>query len=184
MKVLETSKAYTHITLDEAKEQARVSKNFTADDTQLNALMTVATDMAENYIENHIALTSLQANQKEFSGQEISIKEGHLKELTDIRYTDPSGAAIVLSAGAGYSVEAEEFSFKIVLDQPIQAKDLKVNFICGFDAVTIKPVLKQAILIKLVDLYDVERSSYNSGTYQLNTAFVNLLNYHKRLNIF
>lgn len=44
--------------------------------------------------------------------------------------------------------------------------------------------IKQAILIKICDLYDIERGSYISNTFKENQAFYNLLNYHKKISFF
>lgn len=183
MKVKVTGKTFNHITLAEAKTHARVATAFTADDAYLTSLITVATDMAEKYIQNHIALTDLTGIRKDFSGKEFTVFEGNFKAVTSLTYTDNNGATVTLAA-ADYEVEAEEFYFRVFLNQAITTKNLTIVFTAGFDATTIIPVIKQAILIKLVDLYDIERASYTSGSFQLNKAYESLLNYHKKIGMF
>lgn len=46
---------------------------------------------------------------------------------------------------------------------------------------TTPAAIKQAILIKICDLYDIERGGYISGTFKENKAFERLLNYHKKI---
>ena len=185
MKIKALGKTYPFLSLEEIKKHLRIPINFVDDDVQLNTLLMVATDLAANYIENNIALTDFQATQEEFSGQLIDIDRGHFHSLQSIEYTDKeTGQKVTLSGDVGYKVSAEEFVFLITLDQPINAENLKVNFQCGYDAETIEPTIKQAILIKLTDLYDIERASYNSGSFQLNDAFHSLLNYHKQIRMF
>lgn len=63
------------------------------------------------------------------------------------------------------------------------AKEMAANYIedeLTKDGVT-PATIKQAVLIKICDLYDVERGSYISGTFKENTAFYNLLNFHKKI---
>lgn len=178
------SKAYNHITLAEAKTHARVHPNFLDDDTYLAGLIITATDTAEKYIQNHIAATTIKAKEKTFTGKELTIMEGNFQAITSISYLDKNGAAVDLLA-ADYEVEAEEFYFRIFLKNNISAaKDLEINFTTGFTAASIPPVIKQAVLIKLVDFYDTERGSYTSGTFQLNKAFESLLNYHRKILMF
>ncbi|WP_017732717.1 head-tail connector protein [Nafulsella turpanensis] len=175
------SRTFNHITLQEIKHQTKVSEAYTADDIELNNLLKVATDMAGNYIENVIALTSFETKTGEFSGTKITINRGHFYGIDSITYTDRYNQTITVTA---FEVEAEDRQFTITFDSWIDATEMTINFKCGFDALTIPPVVKQAILIKLTDLYDIERASYTSGSFQLNKAFENLLNYHKRINIF
>ena len=160
-----------------------MSSGYTEDDVYLNSLLQVATDITGNYLDNHVALSVMESRVKDFSGTVIIIPEGNFHDITSIIYTDRYKVSHTLS-GSGYNTTADDFSFKIELDQWIDATDLIINYRCGFDAATIRPVIKQAILIKITDLYDIERASYHSGSFQLNKAFENLLNYHKRINIY
>ena len=173
------SQTYNHITLAEIKAQLRISTSFISDDTFLQTLLLVATDMAGNYIENVIPLTDLQTNVKNFSGSCISIPKGNFKSITSITYTDRNNSVITVT---GYEITDNEFGFDVEFTTSIDAELLTVNYKCGFDAITIKPVIKQAILIKITDLYDIERASYNAGNFQQNKAFESLLNYHKKIS--
>jgi hypothetical protein len=183
MKIKATSRTYGFVTLDEAKEQANIPKTFLDDDVLIARMLRVATKEAENYIENVVALTTYEAIQEEFSGRLIDIAVGHFHSLQSIEYTDKDGQLVTLSAGTGYRINNEEFVFLITLDELIHATDLKVSFTCGFDASTIaeKEEIKQAVLVKFVDLYDVERGSYTTNNIQYQRTFESLLNYNKRI---
>jgi hypothetical protein len=187
MKFKNISKTYAFVTLDEAKEQANISKNFLEDDALITRLLRASTLLAENYIENHIALTEYEGKQDRFIGALKEVKKGNFHSLQSITYTDrATGTETTLSAGVGYEIASNDVSFLIMLDESVDAENLIINFKCGFDAISIEAVeeIKQAVLIKFVDLYDVERSSYTTNTIKHHTTFENLLNYHKKLNFF
>jgi hypothetical protein len=183
MKTKITGRTFNHITLAEIKKQTKVSTAYTDDDTELLAFLQVATDIAGNYIENHIALSTLETKIPEFSGAVLTVEEGNFYGITSIIYTDRYGWNHTLTT-SGYTVDPDQFKFTITFDQHIDATDMTINYKCGFDDLTIPPVVRQAILIKITDLYDIERASYTSGSFQLNKAFENLLNYHKKITIF
>jgi hypothetical protein len=187
MKFKNISKTYAFVTLDEAKEQANISKAFLDDDPLITRLLRASTLLAENYIENHIALTEYEGKQDRFIGALKEVEKGNFHSLQSITYTDKAtGAEVMLSAGVGYEIASNDVSFLIMIDEPIDAENLIINFKCGFDAISIEAVeeIKQAVLIKFVDLYDIERSSYTSGNLKHQQTFENLLNYHKRLSFF
>lgn len=184
MKSKVTSKTYNHLSLAEIKQHLRVSPSFLDDDAMLNSLLIVATEIVENYIENVVALTTLETTVKDFSGTILKVKKGNFHSLQAITFTDRFGQVHTLSGDVGYTVEEEEFHFSIEFDQYVDTEKLVINHISGFSASSIPGVIKQATLIKVTSLYDIERSEYNSSGFQLNKAFENLLNYHKKINIF
>lgn len=188
MKFETISKTYTHVTTDEAKDQAQISKNFLDDDALIARMLRAATKAAENHIENHIALTAIEGKQEVFSGEFLGVEQGNFHSLQSIVYTDKAtGSVVTLSGDTGYEITHTPTSFLIMFTDSLNAEDLVLNFKCGFDALTIEEKaeeIKQAILIKFSALYDVERSGYTTGNIKYQSTFENLLNYHKRLTFF
>jgi hypothetical protein len=172
MKIKEISKTYNHISLTEVKPHLNINQAFTDDDTYLTGLIAVATEQAENYTETDIALTTLEATDKGTFSL-IKLPYTHLKSVDSITVDG------VILDPAEYKVIEGLNSFDIEFINQVTG-EIKISFKTGFEAVDIKPVLRQAILVKIMDLYDVERSSYNGINYNMNNAFINMLHYYKK----
>lgn len=161
-----------------------MSQSFIDDDAQLNTLLYAATDYVSNYIGNWVALTTLETKTNSFSGLKLEVQEGNFYVLDSIVYTDRNGQQVTLTT-TGYTIEEDEFSFTIEFDQWVDTESLTINYKCGFDNLNIKPLIKSAILIKLTDLYDIERASYtNNGIQYSQRTLENLLNYYKKITLF
>jgi hypothetical protein len=173
MNIKEVSKTYNHIDLTEVKPHLNMSNSYTAEDLYLTGLIAVATEQAENYTEVPIALTSLEASTKG-SYQAITLPYSNYKVIDSITV---DGAAL---DPAGYKVVEGLTSFDIQFTNQLTG-DILIAFKVGFDASNIKPVIKQAILVKIMDLFDTERSDYLISSYSRNNVFENMLHYYRRI---
>jgi len=165
------------ITLAEAKKHLRVDVSFTDEDSFITQLIEAATGFAENYIEKDIASTVNTKTILEFSGDEILIQEGNYKSVTSV--TGSISGALTFGDNA---VKYDDSTFTITLDNEITTEEtLTVVFETGYTLSTYPKQIRQAILIKIHDLYDPERGSFNIGVLKTNDIFESLLNFYVKM---
>lgn len=160
------------IDLSTAKDHLRV--DYDDDDKQIERLIKAATQKAEKYIQGDIAVTSNRLKQYEFVGNYINIKEPNLIEDSSVKayYKDDTEIEIK-------EVDKNYSSFDIEFTTTVDANPLLIDFSTGF--LECDELIQQAILVKLEDLYSVERSSYKTKDYNHNKAFESLLNEYKSI---
>ncbi len=167
------TKTYDIITLEQAKDHLRLDIDFTEKDNNITELIKAAIGYAENYIDKDIAATVNTLVIDDFTGNTIEIGAGHASGITSLQDTDSNNLA--------YKVKYNDSDFIITLNEVISAEQqITLVFASGFNANNLPPPIKQAILIKIADLYDHEGSSYQlgqAGVYK-NNAFENLLNFY------
>lgn len=164
------SKAYYPVSLNEAKRHLRVDMDFTDDDDYIEDLIVSATTLAENYINKDIAKTTNTLEIYNFYGDSITIYEGNFISVIDV--VDEYDASIgTIDYTAGHNN-----SFTINWSSPIEADPLKITFYTGYNDNETPQLIKQAILIKIGDLYDNARSDYNWNGMQDNKVFETILN--------
>lgn len=147
-------KTLYHVSLAEAKKQIRLDDDFTQDDGQILALIKAATEIAENFIKKDIAKTTNVLTRYDFSGGWIRILEGNLISITSIEIKETPTPL------SNFTTYVYRDYFKIELDSPVDTEELTVTFETGFDANKLPAPIKTAILIKIADLYDMQRSSF------------------------
>lgn len=161
------------VDLEEAKRHLRVETFWTEDDSLITDLIKSATGYCEDVIQKDIANTSNEVNIYNYSGQEIKIWEGNYNELTNI-ITDSSTEVTPTQVFPYYEY--------VLMEIPSVSSDpLTVNFITGYDASTCPQQIKQAILIKVADFYDVERQGYNPSVLKSNDIVDKLLGRYKNM---
>jgi len=162
------------ITLDEVKEHLNIDADFTDKDAYLMQLVKAAVGFAENFIEKDIALTTNTLVKRKFTGYIIEVGEGNVSSITSIK--DGSGSDL------GYSdneVEYYDSDFKVTLNESVSSETtMTMVFVTGFTAQTCPAQIKQAVLIKVADLYDVDRSDYHFLTIGKGKAFESFLDYY------
>ena len=163
------------ITLAEAKAHLRVDTS--AEDTYITNLIKAAVEYCENYIQKDIAVTANTLVIYDFSGQLVEVDEANLASITTVK--DGSGASLTYET----EIERTDCSFIIELINSQSETDLEVKFVTGYTSGTLPASIRQAILIKLADLYDVERNSYNLGTFQANNAIMSFLNFYVAIRV-
>jgi len=172
MNIEEVNRTYNHIILSEVKKHLHVNSNYDDDNDYLIGLIAVATTIVENDIENNIALANKIAIMGINNKNEITIPDGNLNTISGITIN-----GVIVST---YTVYSDEFSFTITFDDVVTG-ELEIEYSAGFTAQDLKPVLKQCILIKIMDMYDNERSSYTGGAFTINRAYENMINYYKKI---
>lgn len=175
-----TVKSYPVI-LEEARRHLRMDTELTDDNDYIDGLIAAATGMAENYIEKKIAKTEVTLTMEGspstgslvFSGDWFRVNEGNFLSL--ISLTDINDVSI----GEVDSVRVHDDFFQINLKNSITVSSIKLKYYAGFEPGECPPVIKQAILIKLADLYDSARSDYSWKGMADNKVFESILNFFK-----
>ena len=161
------------ITLAEAKIHLRLDADYVAEDSYVTQLIKAATGFAENYINMDIAQTANTLTLNSYSGNIILINEGNYRSVTSVT-GEISGE---IDSGA-YETVYTKSNFTITLDDSINDENMTIVFETGYVDSTYPVQIEQAILIKLHDLYDPQRGSFNIGVIKENAIFTQLLNYY------
>lgn len=160
------------ITLAEAKIHLRVSDDFTAEDSYITQLIKAAVGFAESYIDKSIASTTNTVTLQGWSGTIITINEGNYRSVTTV-----TGETSGLISSDDYEIKYDDSSFTITLDDSISDEDLILVFETGYILGTFPQEIRQAVYVKLTDLYDTERGSYHLGVMKREGVFESLLDY-------
>jgi hypothetical protein len=162
------------ITLQQAKEQLNVEEDFLEDNEHILFLIEAATSAAEDYAGIDINSTLNTLEFIEFYGDSIQIKEAPYKSITSITVT-VDGIDTVLNSGL-YTVQRRKTDFIIIFNENIEADKLVVVFVTGWLHDEAPASIISAILVKINDLYDIERTSYTVGAnFRDNKTFTRLL---------
>lgn len=176
MSIPTKTKTIYPLSVAEAKRHLRIPENEEEDNDYIDNLIKAATQQAESYIGKDIALTSNVDTIYDFCDDSINILEGNFNEFTS-GITDTSISVDVNNVQKMYNYTLIE------LNSDYSADPLTISYITGFSEGECPAVIKHAILIKVADLYDVERQSYTEGSIKKNKAFESLLDSY-RLIIF
>ena len=169
---IKKEKERTVVTLVQAKNQLNIIEDFHDDDNHILFLIDSAANLAENYIGADINLTYNTLEYINFAGASLVIKEVPFKNIESIKYYVDDVEYTV----DDYDVWTREIQFIVDLKKAIMADKLVINFYTGYDYDEAPPAIVNAILVKINDLYDIERTSYTSGlNYRDNKTFEILL---------
>lgn len=142
------------IDLPAARVQLRLDDDFIRDDNYIESLIPVATQAAENRIRKDIAITTNVLKLYNFAGSTIKLNQGNLISITAI--TTKENPLVPLD---NYNVYIYSNRFRIELDDHVTTDELTVTFETGYPQGSVPPTIRQAILIKVADLYDLDRAS-------------------------
>jgi len=165
------TKTYYPVSLDEAKRHLRVDDDFDKDDDYIRNLIYAATQKCEEYIGKDIALTSNIVKIPDFVGSDFYVEEGHLISVDYVKQSDASTLVAIDHYETYYNRVYVELSSSADQDP------LYVYYTTGFAAGNCPALIKQAVLVKIGDLYDVERQSYSD--HKENYAYQRLLDSFK-----
>ena len=159
------------VTLEQAKKQLNVDEEYTADDTHIVSLIHAATGAAEAYTASDVAITKNTLEYIKYEGELLLIDEAPFHSMVEItadgNVIDP----------ADYEIQIKHTEFVIKFSEKQRCEDrLIVTFLTGWRADDAPPEIVAAILVKVNDLYDVERTSYTINQFKDNKTFERLLN--------
>lgn len=169
--IIKTKLTYP-VTLDEAKRHLRVVERFELDDDYISRLIFAATKKAEEYIGKDISLTSNVLTIDNFCSDTLFYDEGNFYSLTSVVIDNSTNIT-------PKKTRAFKNGFYLEFDTYLDTDPLIITFKTGY-AVCPEDI-KQAILIKIGDLYDGERSSYTFTSSRDTKAFEKMLDSYKIL---
>ncbi len=159
------------ISLDEAKRHLRIDDSWTKDNDYIRNCIWAATQKCEEYIGKDIALTANAWKIRDFVGDAFWIQEGNWLSLTNVKQSDDATELAVDHTEVLYNRVYVELSASTDQDP------LYVNYQTGYSAAAVPALIKQAVLVKVGDLYDVQRQSFSG--YKENFAYERLLDSYK-----
>ncbi len=167
--MIQKTKTTYPVSLDEAKKHLRLDDDFTDDDSEITSLIETATRIAEDYIGKDIAETTNELKLFDFLSDFLEVNESNLIELTSVK--DKAGASYTWKRIYKY-----DNHFEVDLTDTINTDELTVTFKTGYASGTCPAPIKQAIKMKIWDLYDIDRSSKLSSGVRDAQTFEYLLN--------
>lgn len=173
------SKTFNHISLPEIKSQLRLNQEFTDDDSYLFLLLKAATRQAEEYIQDDIAPTTVTIEDYDVSGFEYQISTPRVNTIIGITGDTQTITNYSLFNYFNYSVLEfeDENGNKINVDYDI----LRIRYTSGYDSRTIEPDIVHAILTKITEMYDIDRSGYINNSLKYTRAFESKLDPYRIL---
>lgn len=173
--VVDKTKTGEAVTLDEAKEHLNVEPSFTDDDTIISSMISSATRYTESYCGRDIVTTENEKEYIEYKGWSICIEEAPLSSFTSLKTYDEDDNETTLTEGEDYKIQKKLTEFVIRFEEYIDVDRLVIEFTTGDAIGDINPTLKAAILIKMNDLYDMDRTTSTVGVnYNTSNVFNNL----------
>ena len=166
----EKTKTKYPISVLEAKRHLRIDMDWNDDNDYIVDLIKAATEIAENYTGIDIAKTHNILTLYDFYGDKVTLQQGDYIEADSLT-CDNCGDA---SVGIDYVVKnrnTTEVYFTTYLD----GDPLIFQYYTGYNDNVPAPI-KRAILLKIGELYDVDRQGYVVGSTTKTNAFENILN--------
>ncbi len=173
--MISKTKSDYHVTLQEAKRHLRLDDDFTQDDDYIQSLIKAAHEIAENYIEKDITKTTDVLIRYDFAGGIIRVNEGNLVSITSIEIAETETPL------ADFLTYVYRDSYQVDLDSTIDTTKLTLTFITGYLKDACPYQIRQAILIKIGDLYDFDRASSVMTAVKQTGVFETLLNPFKAI---
>jgi len=155
------------VSLDEAKRHLRIDDSWDKDDDYIRNLIYAATEICEQYIGKDISGTTNTLKIWDYVGQYVYLDEGNWNTITSVLKDDGSTQISVVEEKVFYN------GVELKLSGTTNEDPLYVNYKTGFTPGKVPYQIKTAVLIKIGDLYDVERQSYSAE--KENYAFQRLL---------
>jgi len=160
------------VTLQQAKQQLNVEEDFVDDNEHILFLIESATGAAEDYTGTDISLTLNTLEYIDYRGDALLITEHPFRSVVSI-IAVKEGIEIPVTE---YEVQTRYTEFLIRFTETVDADKLIVRFETGYDIDEAPYQVVNAILVKITDLYDMERTSYTSGiNFRDNKTFERLL---------
>ena len=166
------------VTLFEAKNQLNVEDDYVDDDQLILRLIDDATALTLDFCGKDIALTENTLEYIDFTGSSYTVCEAPYKgELVITSTIDDVDTELV--EGADYKVRTMLTKFVVIFTESVSCDKLTLTFNTGYTKDDIPGAIRAAILVKVNDLYDLERTSYTVGVnYRDTGAFERLLRAH------
>jgi hypothetical protein len=166
------------ITLAMVKSSLRIDDDYTSEDDTLIRLINVATQLASDYINADILVTETTLGVFEFAGKTLNVEDGNYISASGLTITGTTMDFDVYESITGFRVEFDNYinmAASVFLDTDL---NLVLHYFTGFPVMPDE--ICQAILVKIADLFDMERNGYITNQYRNNDVFGTLLQFHKK----
>lgn len=159
--------------LEEVKRHLRIDPTYTEDDNYIEGLIPAAVTIAENFIEKDIAKTLTELRIDDFQGDWIRINDGNFLSLYEVLNSSD------VSIGTVYQTSKHNDFFQIEWTTSLSSDPIKIKYYTGFEDGSVPAAIKQAILIKIADLFDSARSNFSWDGMRDNKVFEAILTPYK-----
>ena len=154
------------VTLEEAKEQLNILPSETTDDTYITKLINRALGIAEAYIEKDIrekTCTVIVEGKKE-----VHLQDGYIKSISQ--------------PASGFEAEYwPDYTLMTYDDAP--SGNQTIIYKTGWVEADLPDEIRAAVLLKIAELYDVDRNNYTMSNLKSTEQFETVLRYHKKLRL-
>ena len=176
-----TAPASSPLLVDVVKDHSRVD---IADDDQLLAdYLQAARIEAEEFLGRALITQTWRLDMDNWPGSVIKLPKPPLQSVTSIKYTDIDSNQSTYSS-ANYIVDTAKEPGEIVLkknstwpsDELQETGAIQITFVCGYgdDYTAVPAVIRQGLLLKLGELYEV-RESMREPVVRRSTSTAELL---------
>ena len=175
MKVQQTkiSKTYNDFELYKLKLHMKIDDDLTIDPESIEELWQDAIDHIEKDINKDVAYTLNEYIFYDFAGSKIIVDEGNFQTISAITYTDNNNTVHIIT---DYSLIFNSLTFRITLNQEINAKELHIKFYSGYPQDKMDKSIRRAARIICNDLRNWEDASYTVQQSNKSDIIERLLN--------
>jgi hypothetical protein len=173
------TKNYSKISLDELKEDLRIDVSDDSYDSELLRLIKTAVGIAEKAISGDIVPTTNNLEDYLFCGSWYKIDDINIS-ISSVQYTNNILTTPISGTVTGYSVLKFHNYALLKFFQPFTAEKLNIVYTSGY-ANEIPADLRKAVIIKIAELFDVDKTGYVSNTLYSTKAFDRLIAPHINL---
>ena len=160
------------VTVDRAKRHCHVDNTDRQEDDYIRDIIKAVTEEAEGVISKDIAYKTCTSNFYDFSSDYVYIEEGNFNSTTSV-VSDASVAQTVIETFPYYNY------CRLKLSTSVTSDPLEVKFTTGWTQENTPAAIKQAILLRIKDYYDIHRGSENDYQVYNTKAFERLLGPYK-----
>jgi len=166
------------VTLLAAKQHLVIDETFILDDQLLLDKIDVARSIAEDDCGRDLVETENVLEFVDFNGNAWEINESPYVSIESLVGVDENGSnELVLNTD--YKVVKKNSFFVILFPECKKYQTLTATFNTGYSSETLPATIRQAILVLIADMYDVERSSTTSGlNFRDNKTYQRLIQRH------
>ena len=166
------------VTLLSVKQHLVIDETFILDDQLLLDKIDIARSIAEDDCGRDLVETLNVLEFVDFNGNCWEINESPYVSMVSLIGVDENGSN-ELVLGTDYKIVKKNSFFVILFSENKKYTTLTATFNTGYDSETLPETIRQAILVLIADMYDVERSSTTSGlNFRDNKTYQRLIQRH------
>lgn len=170
MYVTQTKSYNSIVSLNDLKQHLRIDENDSTYDAELIRLSKVAIIMAEKYTQADLSATVTLLEDYCINSNCYEVGESNINVI-GITGATASDTFIV----SDYSVQKFSSYTRIKFNNNVKADTIKIRYSSGYSVGTFPIDIKHAILIKVAELFDVDRQNHIATNIKPSKTFERLL---------